>query len=447
MTERKHLKQLVRDRMSKTGERYAAARRHVLAALPSSAAISGNPHSYHRAGSIPAVAALRSLLTAGGVVDRQSGQPLSEAMLFGMAGGIGIGVFSFLYEKDDFASFFVGGRHLWHDDQAYLTAALERLGVEAEIRETGSARAADRDLRELVERGPVIAWVDQGLLPHRATSDEMLGGGYYVVAVYAISDAGEAIVGDLADDPIAIPLETLTEARGRVRKFRHRLLSIRQTPASMDLRRAIGGGVVACKAGLDGEGAVARSRRNFSLEALADWADDLVGSGARSWAHRFPRGHRAWTGLTMLYEFVELAGTGGGLCRPIFADFLTEAAKRIEEPRLTSLADDYRALGIAWSDLAAAALPDGAEELAKARDLMTERAELRNSSPQSIDRIAALGNELSSLGKKVASAFPLTDEAYRAFCQDLSERVRAIHAEEVRLSEALAVAVSAEASA
>jgi hypothetical protein len=41
-------------------------------------------------------------------------------MLFGIAGGIGAGVFSFVYDKEDFASFFVAGRHNWQDGVAYL---------------------------------------------------------------------------------------------------------------------------------------------------------------------------------------------------------------------------------------------------------------------------------------------------------------------------------------
>jgi hypothetical protein len=49
-------------------------------------------------------------------------------LLFGIAGGIGIGVFSFYYEREDFATFYVAGRHQWHDDEAYLRNALTLFG-------------------------------------------------------------------------------------------------------------------------------------------------------------------------------------------------------------------------------------------------------------------------------------------------------------------------------
>src|ERR1700722_3008489 len=98
MTAHKHFKQLVRSRMEKTGESYSTARRHVLRkATPDK--------TWHFAGSVAATTALRVLLTHAGVRPPKKREPFSEAMLFGIAGGIGIGVFSFFYEKEKAASF------------------------------------------------------------------------------------------------------------------------------------------------------------------------------------------------------------------------------------------------------------------------------------------------------------------------------------------------------
>src|SRR5262249_3509254 len=124
MTAHKHLKQLVRARMTKTGERYATARRQILreaAAPPTDPAC-----RWHFPGSIPAATALRVLLAHAGVRDPHTQEPFSEAMLFGIAGGIGVGVFSFFYEKENIATFFVAGRHGWQDDLGYLKNACGR---------------------------------------------------------------------------------------------------------------------------------------------------------------------------------------------------------------------------------------------------------------------------------------------------------------------------------
>ena len=115
MTARKHLKLLVRSRMGKTGESYASARRQVVNEDTSQESDSAT--RWHFPGSIPGVTALRILLAHAGIRDPRTNQPFSEAMTFGIAGGIGIGVFAFYYEKEDFASFFIAGRHLWQDDQ------------------------------------------------------------------------------------------------------------------------------------------------------------------------------------------------------------------------------------------------------------------------------------------------------------------------------------------
>src|SRR5437660_11796353 len=127
MTAHKHFKQLVRSRMKKTGEGYATARRHILRRSAPGQPARDTP--WHFAGSVPATTTLRGLLAHAGVRDPHTGLPFSEAMLFGIAGGIGIGVFAFLYEKADFASFFLAGRHRWHDSLTYLRHACQRLGV------------------------------------------------------------------------------------------------------------------------------------------------------------------------------------------------------------------------------------------------------------------------------------------------------------------------------
>ena len=143
MTTRKSFKRLVRARMAKTGERYATARRHVIAngsreptARPTVAS-----SRLHLTGNVPATTALRVLLTAAHVRAPHTHAPFTEAMLFGVAGGIGIGVFSFLYEKQDFASFYIAGRHDWANEIRYLTRAAERVGTEASIAEASGAKS------------------------------------------------------------------------------------------------------------------------------------------------------------------------------------------------------------------------------------------------------------------------------------------------------------------
>src|SRR5262249_41674154 len=178
MPVRKHFKHLVRARMGKTGESYATARRHILRQADPTTDV-----PWHFPGNVPATTALRVLLTAAGVRDPHTGGPFSEAMLYGIAGGVGIGAFSFLYEKGNFASFFVAGHHLFHAHRAYLTGVLGRFGIKPVVHETTSPKAAAAALRDALASGPCVAWVDRSHLPHRGLPSHFSGSGYHIVAI------------------------------------------------------------------------------------------------------------------------------------------------------------------------------------------------------------------------------------------------------------------------
>lgn len=151
MTERKHLKQLVRSRMQKTGESYLTARRQTVRQAPDSSESNSLPH--HFRGSIPVATALRSLLAQAGVRHPHTNAPFSEAMVFGLDGGIGAGMFAFHYAKENFSSFYIAGRHGWHDDAGWSAGARKRLGVTSVVKESSGGKPAEKHLRELLEGG------------------------------------------------------------------------------------------------------------------------------------------------------------------------------------------------------------------------------------------------------------------------------------------------------
>jgi len=444
MTRHKHLKQLVRSRMAKTGESYSSARRQVLAQSSTTTTDTAGPHF---PGIDPGTTALRVVLTAAGIRSPHDGRPFSESMLSGIAGGIGIGVFAFLYKKADFASFFIGGRHLWHDHTSYVTRTAERLGAEVEVAETSSARKAEQDLRRMLDQhGVCIAWVDAARLPHRALPETMGGMAYHLITVYGIDDVtGTARIGDLTDEPVTIALSDLAAARARIRKDNHRVLAVRRTRDTPPLADLVRDGLRACHAGLRGEGAPVQAKRNFTLDALSTWADRLRNPGAReSWANVFTPGPRLWNGLTSIHEYIEYYGTGGGLCRPLFSGFLTAAAALTKQNTFADIAAEYEVLGAQWSQLAAAALPDAVSAFGAARELMARRAELTATGGD--DAMAGLRDvqsSLAALATRAAAEFPLPAAAVPAFLTSLADRVSAIHAAEVRAHALMGEAVAA----
>lgn len=432
MTAHKHFKQHVRARMERTGESYSTARRHFLRQVEPNKSM-----PWHFPGNVPGATALRSLFTAAGVRDPRSGKPFSEPMIYGIAGGIGIGVFTFCYEKEDFASFFIAGRHLWHDNVAYFNAAFQRFGVKPKLREASSPKAAEKALRETLDEGLCVAWVDMAGLPHRALPEKWSGGGYHIVTVYKI-DGDSALIGDLTDEPIATPLDALAKARGRIKKDKNRLLSIPSVSGPTDLAPLIRDGLRACHRGLMGEGGVKNAKRNFSLEAIKLWTERLgAESGRESWAQVFPRGHRLWSGLTSILQFVEYWG-GGGLGRPLFSEFLLEAADATGDARLKSLGNQYAEIGRAWTELTETALPKDVANFREARDLYARIGELTNSGGD-VEDIRVAWSKLDELATRAKKSFPLSEVQCAALRTDLQRKVRSLFEKESAAHVALGV--------
>src|SRR5688572_11086913 len=422
MTTHKHLKQLVRARMTKTGESYATARRHI---VRQPIQVSADPATqWHYPGNVSATTSLRILLAHAGVRAPHNHAPFSEALLFGVAGGIGMGVFSFFYEKEGFASFYIAGRHLWQDDRHYFLQACARLGITPKVWDTSGTKAADRRLANVLEDGPCIAWVDAAHLPHRGMPETWSGGAYHVITVYAIR-GDDALIGDRSDQPITIPRDALRTARGRITKFRNRLLTVPETHAIPELKSLVQAGLRACHDGL-----VDQRSTSFTLESLRIWGERLHGSKDKeSWERVFAPGKRLWRGLVSIYDFIEHYGTGGGLCRPLFADFLTEAGDALGDDRLRTLAATYTELGREWTALAHAALPDAVPELRRARELHDRKAELVAAGGPA-DEAREIWTEIAQLEQDADRAFPLDAAAAAALRAELQQRVRALYERE-----------------
>jgi Domain of unknown function (DUF4872)/Butirosin biosynthesis protein H, N-terminal len=402
MTAHKHLKQLIRARMEKTGERYSAARRFVVESTET--APDGNGLPWHFAGSVPATTTLRSLLTHAGVRAPHTGKPFSEAMLFGIAGGIGIGVMTFHYAKADTATFFLGGRHHWYDEKAYLTDTLEAFEIEPVIRETSGARTAEKQLQEmLADYGPCAAWVEN----------------YRVLTVYSVdAENGAASIGDMTDEPAIVPIADLTKRRLVVKQQKCRLLGIPPSTGRRDLKSLIEGGLRRCVDGFLNPG-IPQMKKNAQLAAIQTWAERMHGvDGKESWSRVFKPGPNLWRGLSSIYTFIEHFGSGGGLARPIFADFLREASTALKRPELAGLAERYATLGRQWSDLADAALPDSVPELRAAKTRHTREAEARHEHLGMLNCDADFGE------------FPLSEAQSDRLRAELKDRIVAIHAGE-----------------
>ena len=426
MTKQKRFKNHVRDRMTKTGESYTAARRQLLlqqrgAATPAT----------DESGGAPAVAGIHSATSAFRALLRHAGHDVDEATLLAVGGGIGIGVFAFHYET--FSSLFLAGRHLWHDDLLFLENLATRLDIALDVRETGSAAKAERDLLEALERGPAIAFVDLGTLRYRGGVEA-----YYVVTVLDASpEDGTARIADLAEAPVELPLERLAAGRAMHRKFKNRLITLADVPAALDIAGALSPGVRACVDGFRNP-QMKGFQKNFTLAALDTLATRMRGSGKDAWKAVFPPGPRLWGALASFYEYVEHYGTGGGLMRPLWADALRAAAGRTTLD-LAGVAESYDALGAAWSDAANAALPNDVEPFAGLRRTIDDTyATYWASGADEPDELERLRQDRHA---QIDAPFPLDGEGAAAHVAQLADRMEDLVARERAALNALAASL------
>lgn len=360
MTSDRALKRKIRARMARTGERYTTARMHLLAEAPAPEGASTAAGFLHLPGVHPDLTALRVLLANVGLTDPQTDDAPTEALLYGLSGGLAIGVMALRYEQADLATLWLTG---WNPFGNSIDAACARLGITPTVHETGGAKSAARHLDGLLAVGaPVVAWVDEASLGHAGMPATYEGGSYHTIAVYRV-DGDQSLIGDRGPAPIAVPTERLAAARARIRKYRHRLLSVGTDEIDADLATAVES-ALRQELGDDRAGPGA----TFSLAALDRLAARVHGDGSKDgWARMFPPGHHLWGALRDLYRSVEHAGSGGGLFRHRYADYLDKAAALTGRDGLTEVAAVYRDLGRQWTHVATAPL-DTADMLRATHD-------------------------------------------------------------------------------
>jgi hypothetical protein len=260
--------------------------------------------------------------------------------------------------------------------------------------------------------------------------------------VYSINDQdGSALIGDLSDHPISIPLADLARARARIKKFKNRLLAIPAATSSVDLGTLVRAGLERCHDALL-HPSLPGAQGNARLDALRVWARRMHGSTDKErWERVFSPGAKLWRGLCSIYDFVEHYGTGGGLCRPLFADFLAEAADALRDARLAALAGRYAELGRAWGQLADAALPDEVPALREAKELYVGKAELVNTGG-SAEEVRAAWVRLAELEAQARERFPLSDGECDQLRARLQAQIMALYEGEVVAHAALPGAIA-----
>lgn len=361
MTGQKQLKARIRERMARTGERYATARSHFV----TSNEVDVDFGWQLRGGTDPDAASLANLLAHRRIV--ASSGPLSEALVFGISGGIGAGYILWEFQQSKGIHLVLGFGHAWNYLDRRLVPALSRLQLDSELTRTGGTKTASAALsRELEAGNPAIIWPDRYQVGYWSLPSHLDGHGGHPVIAYAQSE-GRVHLDDRNLSPLTVHRDELDAARARVGSYKNAMLTVRSRDLTIDDARIESAVREGLRATIDH---LSSSSTSFSLPAWRKWSKLLVdGKDKKGWPTVFAGGTDLLNGLTGTWDAITPASAAGGHLRGLFGDFLGEAAVLLDLPQLEQEAVRWRAIGDLWSDLADTALPRGNALFDDVRDL------------------------------------------------------------------------------
>jgi hypothetical protein len=379
-------------------------------------------------------------LAARGARAPHTNKPYSEALLFGVSGGIAVGYMTFQYQG-------------WPPHLALLTrntfdpwhTIVERLGIVEDTKETTDRDRGLANLIEAIESGsaPVI-WADVFSLPYTALPKNekiwqmmpMLVHGY---------DGASFHLADRSRRSLGVSIADLMAARARVKKDRFRIATL-SPPDAKRVPQAVEAGIRHCIALFKGVGVPRGHSGSFGLAGLEKWADALVNEKAKeSWAKVFRTGAdrlqalAGRVGQPGLFIWIMTSGSAPDGERGLFADFLDEAAKILKQPKLGPVADQFRKSQMLWRDVAEAALPASNSVLGETRELISRQRQLFIENGQEAD--VERSEIRTRLAENAKAAAEVLDDSSGVLTlpllRDIREHVLRIHAAERKAFAAL----------
>ncbi len=425
MTRNRDFKTLVRQRMTKTGERYSTARAHVLAAKDGTATAFGLFASVSAVGGQQAdLAAARNLCTSAGITG-PDGNSMSEAMAFGLAGGVGFlyGVF----EYGDTPTMTIVARNQSMPDP-FCQQLFERLSLPIEVKTTSGAKKAAADLDAALEaQRPVLCTVGAGGLPYLGLPEDEAAMAPHLVGVVGVTDDGVLLLDDRSPNPLPVGRADFDNARGLYRQGKNRMVLMTDSadlapdPNWTDL---LATAVRESASGFD-RPPVPQFKSNVGLAGLAKWQDLLTSSTKKGWTTIFGADRRAGIGLSRIYDCLNYAYTAPDAGRPLMAQFMTEAAEVAGRPEWSGAAELWAESGRAWrriSEIVLSAHPD----IERYGQLSDERADALDSG-LGLDGIDA--NAMAAYSaeqREILDAFSMSSDSAGKVYGDIAETVSTI---------------------
>lgn len=380
MTANSGRKKLVRERMTRTGESFVTANRHVTAAraaaVPDPGAVPGTVPGYpaprpaaHRASGL-----VRALLGASGV-------ELSEAAACGLGGGIGFLYAVFEYRGMPHPLLTVVAQH---HPAPWIEVTATHLGIGLAEAHSSAVRPALAKLDAVLDSGrPAMIAVARGLLPAHPGVDPLEAAEPHEVVVAGRRDGGY-LVEDRPGRIDEIDVDVLGRAWAGHRKGRFLVRSVVAVPDAPDLPAATRAALRLTADHLTGPVLGNSFDVNMGFSGMAKLAAELRDMRTRAgWIRRFPDEAAVRYALDRLRDCLTTTYTAPSGTRGLYAEFLGWAGELLDVPGLTVAAAHMRRAAEHWSAVAAttvgsddpAVLFAGIADLVDAARAEEERAE------------------------------------------------------------------------
>lgn len=237
------------------------------------------------------------------------------------------------------------------------------------------------------------------------------------VLVYGY-DGETAWVADRANVPFQYPADLFDQARGRVKRYKHRLITL-SPPDPAKTESAIIDGIRQTIA-IFTEKPPKGSPKNFGFKAYDAWIEYLTNpKSPKSWVKQFPAGRPFFCALLDLFDRTAAFGQAqAGADRHTYATFLEEASVALGNPQLEDAALYWHASSVAWSNLLEYTLPFSEhmppDEFRLARELLTERRDRFYAEGQSArERIIEIDTQIDELKSRMETDFPLDEVSFK----------------------------------
>jgi Butirosin biosynthesis protein H, N-terminal/Domain of unknown function (DUF4872) len=378
---------------------------------------------HHETGSV------HNVLAHLGVKAPHNGQPISEALLLGISGGVAFGYFLFDY-KGYAPLLSLISRNTFDP----LETLLSRLAVPRDVTQSTKPEKAERALLDVIEAGqPAIVLADAFTLPYNRLPQDSGAWAMSPVVVYGYDETAVHIA-DRSHAPHTVDTATFKAARARIQKDKFRMTTL-HAPDPSKLKDAVQKGIWQC-AQLFTDKPPKGAATNFGFAAYRHWAEMLTNTrNPQGWARFFPAGLRLWSALAGwggmsvgLVNWVRTYGAGDGMERGLYADFLDEAAALLKRPGLKKAAVGFRLSREAWNRLSELALPDDVPLCRETRELLIQRHDIFvEAGSRGLKQIDAIDARLAVIRALVESGFPMSDARIDALKAELAKQVMVIH--------------------